>query len=54
MDDRVLSRLNEPNYDKNKCTTFGYVLKAPRFTFPADMVRVGSICKALWSYEYHI
>lgn len=23
--------------------TFGYVLKAPRFTFPADIVLVGSI-----------
>lgn len=25
--------------------TLGYVLKAPRFTFPADIVLVGSICK---------
>ena len=25
--------------------TFGYVLKAPRFTFPADIVLVGSIYK---------
>lgn len=25
------------------CFTFGYVLKAPRLTFPAEMVRVGSI-----------
>ena len=25
--------------------TFGYVLNAPKFTFPAEIVRVGSICK---------
>lgn len=27
------------------CFTFGYVLKAPRLTFPAEIVRVGSICR---------
>lgn len=26
-----------------KCFTFGYVLNAPKFTFPAEIVRVGSI-----------
>jgi len=26
--------------------TFGYVLKAPRHTFPADIVRTGSITMA--------
>ena len=26
-----------------QCFTFGYVLNAPKFTFPAEIVRVGSI-----------
>jgi len=38
--------MNMKNYTvtkKNLLITFGYVLKAPRLTFPADIVLVGSI-----------
>lgn len=41
------------NFD-DSVVTLGYVLKAPRFTFPADIVLVGSICKKYWELIYTV
>ena len=41
----VLKNTQNSYFCQSLCFTFGYVLKAPRLTFPAEIVRVGSICR---------